>query len=93
MLNHAARPATSLEPWCGTEYSTVPTRDERIPRPTQPGGNSLCKNRMPGEHFTINKCADVPAFLESAGRELSHLGTLKAEIWDIEGAYPNCPKP
>ena len=53
---------------------------------------SFLTARMPGEHFTINKCTDVPAFLDSAGRELRHLGTLKAEIWDIEGAYPNCPK-
>ena len=54
---------------------------------------SFITARMPGEHFAINKCAEVPKFLEQAGRELSHLGTLKAEIWDVEGAYPNCPKP
>jgi hypothetical protein len=47
---------------------------------------------MEGNHFTINKSSEVKEFMLKAQRELAHKGRLCAEIWDIEGCYPNMPK-
>ena len=53
---------------------------------------SFVTAQMVGEQFTINKSAEVPRFLEEAARALAPHGAIKAEIWDIEGCYPNMPK-
>ena len=47
---------------------------------------------MVGQHFTINKSSEVPRFLEKAADELADVGKVRAEIWDIEGCYPNMNK-
>ena len=74
-------------------------RDDKVfkARPIAPGTNhpmrrllhyvgrawSFVTAQMVGEHFTINKSSEVPAFLNKAAAELTAAGTIRAEIWDI----------
>ena len=47
---------------------------------------------MEGEHFTLNKCTDVPEFLRETEKKLGELGEIEYIIRDIEGCFPNMPK-
>ena len=53
---------------------------------------SYATARIPGDHFVINRTDDVPAFLEAA-KEIEGQGDLQARVLDIEGCFPNMPKP
>ena len=46
---------------------------------------------MPGQHFTIERTMDVPQFLNDAHKIIG-AGDLHAEIYDVEGCFPNMPK-
>ena len=48
---------------------------------------------IPGDHFVLDKCDDVPMKLKSAVACLQHIqGGLHITNEDIEGCYPNMPK-
>ena len=48
---------------------------------------------IPGDHFVLDKCEDVPAKMQKALQQLEHVkGQLKIANHDIEGCYPNMPK-
>ena len=47
---------------------------------------------MEGEHFTLNKCSDVPEFFRETEKKLGKLGEIEYIIRDIEGCFPNMPK-
>ena len=40
---------------------------------------------MEGEHFTLNKCTDVPEFFRETEKKLGKLGEIEYIIRDIEG--------
>ena len=48
-------------------------------------------SQIPGDHFVLNKCGDVPEFLSKAYSHVKPHGDVKAVITDIEGCYPNMP--
>ena len=54
---------------------------------------SFVTSRLPGEHFVLNKCQDVPEFFREAEKKLSPLGDFTCIVKDIEGCFPNMPKP
>jgi hypothetical protein len=45
------------------------------------------------ESFGMPTCREIPGFLEHAMRDLRPLGKVKFQVWDIEGCFPNMPKP
>ena len=53
---------------------------------------SFVTANMTGENFIINHGGKVPAFLEEANK-LRQYGEIKYVIKDIEGCFPNMPKP
>ena len=49
---------------------------------------------LPGEHFVMNTTLEVPGFLQRAATELENIpGKLRVVLRDIEGCFPNMPKP
>ena len=47
---------------------------------------------MEGNHFAINKTADVIPFLKAIQKMLKGKGDLEATILDIKGCFPNMPR-
>ena len=48
---------------------------------------------IPGEHFVLKEGGQVPQFLKAAAERVSSQGELKYVIKDVEGCFPNMPKP
>lgn len=53
---------------------------------------SFITNHLEGEHFVMQHTGKVRPFLEETQELLRGKGTLKCEIADIEGCFPNMPK-
>ena len=49
--------------------------------------------RLPGAHFVLNSSYEVPAFIDEAQQKLQGRGPIKSMVRDIEGCFPNMPKP
>ena len=53
---------------------------------------SFITSNIPGEHFVLKHCGQVPAFLRQVEQQLSPKGELQVGITDIEGCFPNMNK-
>jgi hypothetical protein len=53
---------------------------------------SFATAKMEGNHFAINKTADVIPFLKAIQKKLEGKGDLEATILDIKGCFPNMPR-
>ena len=53
---------------------------------------SFITSNIPGEHFVLNHCGQVPAFLGQVERDLGSKGDIQVAIKDIEGCFPNMDK-
>ena len=53
---------------------------------------SFITSNIPGEHFVLKHCGQVPAFLRQVEQQLSPKGALQVGIKDIEGCFPNMNK-
>jgi hypothetical protein len=53
---------------------------------------SFVTSQMSGEHMVINKCHEVPEFLQGAAKALAPFGELGLIVRDIESCYPSMPK-
>ena len=54
---------------------------------------SFITANIPGDHFVLQKGSQVVPFLAAAQADLQKEGTICAVIKDIEGCFPNMPKP
>ena len=50
-------------------------------------------NNMPGEHFVLKNTTEVKDFLNESHLHMQKFGDYGVKIYDIEGCFPNMPKP